>query len=165
MFKLISFVYGVCAGYFVCNINKLVPSAYQDYIGNSIATSDVIKLSLNAIIGNPEIQRSIHLWIIVLGVVIIPIILSALLSFLVYRWTKELRYIIYAGLIPILYSILVTKVLFSVYLKEHLAWFLPLIDRANDNLTIELVSIVFYLTLLNLFSFVFKSHAAHIENT
>jgi phosphoglycerol transferase MdoB-like AlkP superfamily enzyme len=113
---------GLIAGWLLTESYGLMPDAYTERIGNSVAGSDAIRAVLELLPLSSGAAEAVHAWVVVASITALPVFCISLIASGVYLWSRKGRLIVYSSLVvPIFMATM------AVYYKYQLAMYDPLL--------------------------------------
>lgn len=141
MKSVVSMLVGLVVGWLLTKSDELMPDAYNEWVGNSVAGSDTIRAILQLLPLSSGTAETVHIWLIVVSVTALPILCISLAAAVVYLWSRKARLIVYSSLIAPL-----SMGAIAVYYKYQLGEADPLLahsywNNAEGNLQSYLLSV------------------------
>ena len=163
MKSVASILVGLVAGWLITELNDLMPDMFVDWIGSSVAGSQLVGAVLGFLPLSSETTYSVHAWVITASVVAIPILCISLMAAAVYMWTQRSRPIIYSSLAAPLFMAIM-----AIYYKYQLAKTDPLLaqsfwNNAEANVQAYLLGVSIFILFFALIKRLCKSQA--LENS
>lgn len=146
---IISLIFGLFSGWAVTNTSTLTPDAIEAFIGSALAGSNGIQSISAYITPDAKAAKSVHTWIIFLGLVLPIITFSSLCAFMVARWSNKVRCVVYASLIYLLYRIFAAAFFVRVVSNDE-NFSRSLANIFNDRITEYVINIGIYFVLFYL---------------
>lgn len=128
MKSAVSMLVGLMAGWLLTESDDLMPDAYTEWVGNSVAGSDAVMAVLELLPLSSGAVETVHIWLIVVSITALPVFCISLIAAGVYLWSRKGRLIVYGSLVVPLFMAAM-----AVYYKFKLAEADPLLARSFWN--------------------------------
>lgn len=125
MKSVVCILSGLVAGWFLTESDDLMPAGFNDWVGQAVAGSETVAVLLGALPVASAMSESIHIWLIIAALTVIPIFFISLFAAGVYAWTGKARLLAYTSLIWPLFMACM-----GVYYTRRMAAVDPLIARS-----------------------------------